>query len=419
MMSAIIRDEPVEYWVWGEDNIEQGARDQMQRAAELPIAVQGALMPDAHQGYGLPIGGVLATKGAVIPYAVGVDIACRVRLTIFDTKPYILEQKRDKFRKIIEDNTRFGIGKGTELDDPHNHAVMDDPAWQNTDLLRGLKTTAWRQLGSSGSGNHFVEFGKLTVTKPIAGDSKAEGEGSRAYGTVPKGEYLALLSHSGSRGLGAQIADHYTKIAMNQHQELPKEYRHLAWLDMNHIGAEYWVAMNLAGRYASANHAIIHDLISEALGFSVLGGVENHHNFAWLEEHDGEQVYVHRKGATPAGDGVYGVIPGSMTAPGFVVQGLGKAESLNSAAHGAGRQMSRGQAFRTLDWDRVNHKLKSAKVDLISAGLDEAPFAYKDIEQVMAAQSELVTSVASFQPMMVKMAPPKGRARSKRKKRKK
>jgi tRNA-splicing ligase RtcB len=417
-MMSDLREDPVPYKVWGDD-IEQGALQQMERAARLPVAVRGALMPDAHQGYGLPIGGVLATESAVIPYAVGVDIACRMKMTVFDASPHVIGQKRDKFRKILEENTRFGIGRNTELDNPHDHPVMDDPAWNQIAFLRDLKSKAWRQLGSSGSGNHFVEFGELHVKETIAGEDVPEGEGSRTFGNIPPGIYLALLSHSGSRGLGASIADQYTKIAMDQHPELPGDFKHLAWLDMGGVGIEYWAAMNLAGRYASANHAIIHNLIADKLRFDVLGGVENHHNFAWKENVNDQELIVHRKGATPAGDGVFGVIPGSMIAPGFVVRGLGSADSINSAAHGAGRRMSRGAAFKAFNWEQVSHKLKNADVELLSAGLDESPGAYKDIVEVMAAQEDLVVSAAKFTPRMVKMAPGKDdRKRRRGKKRK-
>jgi tRNA-splicing ligase RtcB (3'-phosphate/5'-hydroxy nucleic acid ligase) len=399
---SVIRDEAISYKIWGKQNIDPNALKQMQRAARLPIASHGALMPDAHSGYGLPIGGVLATKDAVIPYAVGMDIACRVRLTIFDTPPHILGQKRDKFRKILESNTHFGTGRGYEQ--PHNHAVMDDDAFQTLESVHGLKDKAWRQLGTSGSGNHFVEFGALTVHEEFDGTGNDNDEGSRTFGQIPPGKYLALLSHSGSRGLGFQIAEHFTALAISLHPELPKDYQHLAWLDMNsHFGQEYWRAMQLSGRYASANHAVIHNKIIEALRLDVLGGIENHHNFAWEEEHNGETLYVHRKGATPAAEGVFSVIPGTMRDPGFVVRGKGNAESLNSAAHGAGRQLSRVQAIKHFEWDDIERQLKKKGVELLAAGLDEAPGAYKDIQQVMAAQSDLVETLGEFQPLLVKM----------------
>ncbi|PJF43817.1 MAG: RNA-splicing ligase RtcB [Phototrophicales bacterium] len=397
-----LREKPVPYSIWGASYIEPSAIDQMERAARLPIAVRGVLMPDAHTGYGLPIGGVLATENAVIPYAVGVDIACRMRLTVFNVSPHILGQKRDKFRKAIEDNTCFGAGG--ELSVRQDHPVMQDPTFNELDIARDLKDLAWRQLGSSGSGNHFVEFGTLIVHEDIVGDESDVGEGSRTFGNIPSGKYLALLSHSGSRGLGFQIANHFTQIAMSQHPELPKEYKHLAWLDMNsYWGQAYWRAMQLAGRYASANHAIIHRRITEALRLEVLGGVENHHNFAWQEEHDGRTLYVHRKGATPANLGVYGVIPGTMRDAGFVVRGKGNTDALYSASHGAGRQFSRQQAYKRFEWDEVERQLKKHGVELLSASLDETPGAYKNIRNIMAAQEDLVDIVGEFQPLLVKM----------------
>ncbi|MDW8299351.1 MAG: RtcB family protein [Anaerolineae bacterium] len=380
------------YQVWGREQIEHGALQQMERAVRLPISVRGALMPDAHQGYGLPIGGVLATHNAVIPYAVGVDIACRMRLTIFDASPHLLDQKRDRFRKALEENTCFGAGNAWSV--PRQHPVMDDPMWREHPVARKLKDIAWQQLGTSGSGNHFVEFGILNVSTPF----------ETAQGAIPVGRYLALLSHSGSRRFGYEIANHYTKIAMQRHSSLPKDFIHLAWLDLDwSAGAEYWEAMQLAGRYASANHAIIHSQIVGAVRLPVLGVVENHHNFAWREVVDGQEVIVHRKGATPAGEGVLGVIPGSMGDHGYVVRGRGVSAALNSAAHGAGRRMSRAEAFKRFDWDVIKRKLREKGIEVLSAGLDEVPNCYKDIDEVMAAQADLVETLASFQPKLVKM----------------
>ena len=169
-------------------------------------------------------------------------------------------------------------------------------------------------------------------------------------------------------------------------------------------GQEYWMAMNLAGDYASACHEVIHDRLTKAIGGTSLARVENHHNFAWKEMHDGKEVIVHRKGATPASKGVLGIIPGSMTAPGFLVRGKGEYSSINSASHGAGRQMSRTQALKTITKEEMKSILKDHGVNLIGAGLDEAPMAYKDINIVMAAQKELVDVLAKFTPKMVRMA---------------
>jgi tRNA-splicing ligase RtcB len=228
---------------------------------------------------------------------------------------------------------------------------------------------------------------------------------------LPAGTYLALLSHSGSRGAGAQVADFYSKLARSRHPELPQELGRLAWLDLaSEEGQQYWAAMELMGEYAAANHALIHRHVAAALGAEVLLDVENHHNFAWRERHrraDGTEadVIVHRKGATPAGAGTIGVIPGSMATPGYVVRGKGGAGSLDSASHGAGRRMSRTRAKQQYRWAEVNAFLRERGVTLISAGLDEVPMAYKDIDAVMAAQQDLVEVLARFDPRLVKMAP--------------
>ncbi len=375
------------YRVWGTD-IEDEARAQMDAAMHLPVTVAGALRPDAHVGYGLPIGGVLATEEAVIPYGVGVDIACRMMMTIFDVPPAVLTREHDLYRGAIEKNTRFGVGAAWK--ERKHHPVLDED-WNVTPVTRNLKDKAHSQLGTSGSGNHFVEFGEIVFEMGDAG--------------IPAGTYLALLSHSGSRNAGAQIADHYTRVAKSLHPELEGHQKNLAWLDMSREGAEYFAAMELMGKYASANHHVIHDLIVHYLGHPVLKQVENHHNFAWREQHKGRNVIVHRKGATPAGAGVLGVIPGSMAAPGFLVQGLGNPASLNSTSHGAGRRMSRKAAMKTFHWSQVKEYLKQQGVELISGGLDEVPWAYKDIIDVMNAQQDLAAPIARFMPRLVKMAP--------------
>ena len=227
---------------------------------------------------------------------------------------------------------------------------------------------------------------------------------------VAAGEYVALLSHSGSRGTGAAVCDYYSKMAFARWGDLPSELKRLAWLSMDtQEGQEYWAAMELMGQYAAANHACIHRHVAENLGAQVLLDLENHHNFAWKERHViagvEREVIVHRKGATPAGEGVLGIIPGSMATPGFVVSGKGNAESLNSASHGAGRMMSRTAAVKKFNWKEVNKFLQQRGVTLISAGLDEVPMAYKNIREVMEAQHDLVKIMGQFDPKLVKMAP--------------
>ncbi len=399
----VIREAPAQWRQWGE-GLEPEAVNQMARACQLPIAVAGALMPDAHVGYGLPIGGVLATDGAVIPYAVGVDIACRMKLTVVDWPVRDLDRKRDRLARAIEEETRFGVGASFKA--RRQHEVLDAD-WTVSPVTRQNKDRAWAQLGTSGSGNHFVEFGLFT--------NEAEIPGAGGKPALLPGTYVALLSHSGSRGTGALTCDYYSKRAMARHPDLPKEHRHLAWLPLDsEEGAEYWAAMELMGQYAAANHALIHRHIAEHLGVEVLLDVENHHNFAWKERHlmggVEREVVVHRKGATPAHVGVLGVIPGSMATPGFLVRGRGGADSLGSASHGAGRVMSRTKAIKTFAWGKVNRVLKERNVHLLSAGLDEVPMVYKDIHQVMAAQSDLVDVLGRFEPRLVKMAPSGERA---------
>lgn len=382
-----LRDD-LDYPCWGDD-IDPDAHRQMRNACRLPITVAGALMPDAHVGYGLPIGGVLATDNAVIPYAVGVDIACRVKMTVFDLPPERLREDLTRFKNILSRETLFGVGAKWH-DRPPDHPVMDED-WGFAPIVKQVKELAWKQLGTSGSGNHFVEFGVVEF------DSGRVG--------VEPGRYVAVVSHSGSRGAGNRIASYYSRLARGLRPNLPKELHHLAWLSLDADGAEYWAAMELMGRYAHANHEIIHNKLVRAVGESVLYQVENHHNFAWKEQHSGREVIVHRKGATPAGKGVVGYIPGSMTAPGYLVEGLGDPRSLDSASHGAGRRMSRKQAKQETTWADMNAYLREKGVTLLSAGRDETPHAYKDIEAVMAAQSALVRKVARFTPRVVCMAP--------------
>ena len=382
----------VAYRQWGE-GLDHEAVMQMERACLLPVSVAGALMPDAHVGYGLPIGGVLATDNAVIPYAVGVDIACRMKMTVLDLPVRDLEKKADRLTRAIEAETRFGVG--AKFQHRRAHEVLDAD-WSVSPVTKQNKDKAWSQLGTSGSGNHFVEFGLFTASEPIR--------------DLAPGTYLALLSHSGSRGTGAAVCDHYSKLAFAGFPDLPSELKRLAWLSLDsQPGQEYWQAMELMGAYAAANHACIHRHIAEHLGAQVLLDLENHHNFAWKERHIiggvEREVVVHRKGATPAEAGVLGIIPGSMAAPGYVVRGRGHPDSLNSASHGAGRAMSRTAANQKFNWSDVHRQLREQGVTLISAGLDEVPLAYKDIRQVMAAQTDLVEVLGEFNPKLVKMAP--------------
>jgi tRNA-splicing ligase RtcB len=382
---------PISYQTWGAAGIDEASHQQMRQACALPMAVGAALMPDAHVGYGLPIGGVLALDNAVVPYAVGVDIACRMKLSILDVPASMLTRpkRQDDFDEALERGTRFGVGVAHKQ--RQSHAVMDED-WSVTSVTRENKDKAWSQLGTSGSGNHFAEFGLLTLEKPDA-----------ELG-LDAGRYVALLSHSGSRGTGATVCSVYSDLARKLLPPLEQQYDKLAWLSLDsEPGQEYWAAMNLMGNYAAANHDVLHRLVTQELGAEIIAGVENHHNFAWRETHGGREMIVHRKGATPAGVGVLGVIPGSMADPAFVVRGKGNAASLNSASHGAGRCMSRTQAKKKFNWQATKSDLAKRGIRVLSAGADEVPGVYKPIEQVMQEQQDLVEVVARFDPKIVKM----------------
>lgn len=283
-----LRSQSLPYPIYGKDHIETGALAQMDRAMSLPISIAGALMPDAHEGYGLPIGGVLATdENMVIPYAVGVDIACRMCMSIYPVSSNQVDLKKDKLMDLLGLHTIFGVGSKNK--NHFNTEVFDRPEWNATEFIRKNRDLAFSQLGTSGAGNHFVEWGELTVLADVPEIN------------LIKGKYLALLSHSGSRGFGNEVASYYSKVAMSK-VSLPKEARHLVWLNLSsQEGNKYWIAMNLAGEYASANHREIHQKIARGFGLQSSSTIENHHNFAWKEQlPNGQTAIVHRKGATPA-----------------------------------------------------------------------------------------------------------------------
>ncbi len=376
--------------IFGEDQIDPEAIRQMEMAISLPISLKGALMPDAHVGYGLPIGGVLATYNSVIPYGVGMDIGCRMCLSVFSFPPEKIQKDRDLIKNILINETRFGFA---EFDDVKDHEILERKEFKEIKFLKSLKQKFYDQLGTSGHGNHFVDIGYIKIP-----------EYSELIKIQP-GEYFAVLSHSGSRNFGSEVCKHYTRIAKDK-LDLSGEAAQLAWLELDtQEGQEYWAAMNLAGDYSHANHRIIHQRLSKAFGEEPLTIIENHHNFAWKEKLDtGEEVIIHRKGATPAGIGDVGIIPGTMASPAFIVAGKGNEESLNSAAHGAGRLMSRKKAKKTFNFGQMKKYLEEQGIMLLGSGVDESPFAYKDIHQVMEYQKDLVEVLGNFYPKIVRMA---------------
>ena len=303
---------------WG-DGLEPEAVMQMENACALPVAVAGALMPDAHVGYGLPIGGVLATENAVIPYAVGVDIACRMKLTVLDSPGQ--HHRRSRQDRLTQ---RHRGARRASASAPSSSTAASTRCWTRTGPSRPVtqqhKDKAWAQLGTSGSGNHFVEFGAFTVAR-----------GARELGLEPGS--TSRCSRTAARAARARrCATTTASIAMGRHRELPKraEAPRVARSLDSQAGQEYWAAMNLMGHYAAANHALIHRTSRRKLGADVIArrreppqlrleGTRTSSNG------DEREVIVHRKGATPAGAGVLGVIPGSMASPGFVVRGKGNA----------------------------------------------------------------------------------------------
>jgi tRNA-splicing ligase RtcB (3'-phosphate/5'-hydroxy nucleic acid ligase) len=388
--SFILNDQPVHYDVFGNRHIDHNAMKQMETVMRLPVTARGALMPDAHHGYGMPVGSVIATRNAVIPFGVGMDIGCRMAMTIVDLPVQYLEHRTYELKKAIQTCTHFGNDGG--LDQRPEHSILDHGHFGATPLLKRLHGKAVRQLGTSGAGNHFVEWGIAELK-----------EGNHLG--LAAGHYTAILSHSGSRSLGAGIAQHFTEVAMQQCR-LPSEAKSLAWLALSsEAGQEYWLSMNLAGEYAKACHEVIHDKLCHAMGATVLGKIGNHHNFAWLEAlDDGAEYVVHRKGATPAAYGVPGIIPGSMACPGYIVTGLGNVASLNSASHGAGRRFSRAKAKNTFTMSGLAKELQKKKVTLIGGSTEEAPGAYKDIDLIMKSQTNLVRVEGTFHPRVVRMA---------------
>lgn len=370
------------------DHIPANAVDQMYTVMRLPMAMRGALMPDAHLGYAMPIGGVAALEGAISPSFVGYDISCMVQLSILDLEVESFEQERTYFASVMQDVTSFGVGADFARGE-RDHAVMSDSAWGEVKIPAKLKSLAQQQLGSSGGGNHFADLVAIEMLMDL--DGLAAGD-----------KRVGLLTHSGSRGTGHKLATHYVRVA-EQYTNLvakgiPKGYE---WLPLDHeLGQEYFAAMTLMGAYAKANHDLIHDHFCLAAGLHTTQRIWNRHNYAWIE---GNEV-IHRKGATPADVGQLGLIPGTSGTASYLVRGLGNADSMNSSSHGAGRWFSRSEAKR--QHDEAKFQRHMAASDILHFGLapDESFMAYKDIEMVMGLQDGvLVETVARMTPRVVIM----------------
>jgi tRNA-splicing ligase RtcB len=357
---------PIKAWAERAEDLEPSCIDQAKDVANLPCVVSHvALMPDTHQGYGMPIGGVAALKGALSPYMVGVDIGCGMMAV----KTYIeagqFRQERERILNEVMAAVPMGVG-GTR-----DKAVRSDNERMFDFIDEDEMDVIHRQIGTLGSGNHFIEFG-------------SDGDG-----------VLWFVIHSGSRRLGQKVANHHHQVAVRQCQELgitlPTE--HLAFLTEGTDEFErYRQDLGYALKYAQENRAAMAQDILRILGNPNTRTVNVHHNFATIEHHFGEWVWVHRKGATRAACGGSLVIPMNMGDGVVIGTGLGNPESFDSCSHGAGRLMGRNQAKKRLDRVAEEQSLVDRDILLMSNGdvLDEMPGAYKNAEYVMRMQEDLV-----------------------------
>ena len=388
--------------VWGSPD--EGALAQARTCARTGNVVQTLLMADHHKGYSQPIGGVVVYDGQISPSGVGYDIGCgnkavRTRLYAADIKPQL-----PKLMDTIARSISFGIGRVNQ--ERVDHALFDDPDWAvyqtlGTPIHDKLKTLARDQLGTVGSGNHFVDL------------FEEAGSGR-----------LWIANHFGSRGFGHRTASGFLNLAAgrgfldNAPGEKMEQPPVLLDLDCE-LGEMYERAMRLAGRYAYAGRDYVMDQVLRILGADADFEVHNHHNYAWRERHDGREVMVVRKGATPSAPGQLGFIGGSMGDISVIVQGKDSAENKEafySTVHGAGRIMSRTQAAGRLNWktrvrtggqiakEQMMAAVASFGVELRGAGTDESPFVYRSLRQVLDAHAETIDVLHTLKPIGVCMA---------------
>ena len=387
-----MKDEPAPLRLFGDvdTHIPGNAVKQMQTVMRIPVARSGSLMPDAHLGYAMPIGGVADLDEAISPSFVGYDISCMVQLSILDVSQEAFMADRVALAGVLKQITAFGLGSDFKAGE-RQHAVMDDPRWTDIEAAKRLRSLAQRQLGSSGGGNHFADLVLIDLFEPL-------------NGFETDSQLVGLLTHSGSRGVGHKLATYFVKLAQKINFQLargiPKGYQ---WLSIrSDPGEQYYQAMRLMGHYAHANHDLIHDHFLELSGLGQRRRIWNRHNFAWYDDEQGS--VLHRKGATPAGLGVLGLVPGTSGTPSYLVRGLGKLESHHSSSHGAGRWFSRTEARRRHDAKSFRKHMR--KADILHYGLepDETIMAYKDIEMVIGLQNGvLVEPIARMQPKVVIM----------------
>lgn len=383
-MKTVIKTEklPIKIWL-KEGEMEEGALKQARNLANLPFAYKHiAIMPDTHQGYGMPIGAILATKGAIIPNAVGVDIGCGM----CSLRTNLEELETADLKKIMT-QIRKSVPVGYK-----RHSSPQEESWMpelkgNLPIAEQEYENALYQIGTLGGGNHFVEIQK----------------GSDGY--------IWIMIHSGSRNIGFTVANHYNKLAQAKNKvsgnKVPMDLAYLSEDDKDY--ELYWNEMNYCIDFALANRKLMMERTKMAFK-DILPEVEftdfinKPHNFASIETHFGEKVIVHRKGATRAREGEWGMIPGSQGTRSFLVKGKGNVHSFESCSHGAGRVMSRAQARKKLDLKKESKALEEQGI--LHAirhrnDLDEAPSSYKNIEEVMANQMDLVDIQIELQPLAV------------------
>lgn len=330
----------------------------------------------------MPVGGVLLTEKAVVPSAVGVDISCMVQLVVTDFPIENLNADLPYYADIVQKHTRFGKGSEYEQDNYQEHEVLDDPLWSNKALgASRLLDLARKQLGSSGSGNHFVDLVEVRPHIPLSDEVQA-GQ-----------SYVGILSHSGSRGPGFKTALEYMKIAAQYLASTSSGYHsQMGYLPLEtEAGSAYWLEMMLMGKFAQANHEVIADNILKAMGAEALFLARSRHNFAFLDQTSGN--IITRKGATPAARGVVGLLPGTSGTKSYITRGLGNPNALMSSAHGAGRVSSRTQAKEVHDQETFEAFMDHFEIEYRGVATDETPFAYKDIEKVVDAQEDVLTNV--------------------------
>lgn len=384
-MRRIVKSEtiPIKLWL---DDMEDGAMQQAKNLANLPFAFHHiAIMPDAHFGFGMPIGGILAADNVIIPNAVGVDIGCGM-CSVKTSADHIDEKTLKSVMQAIRKTVPLGF-KHQKKKQPHE--AMPSVETDDLPIVRSEYENARAQVGTLGGGNHFIEI--------------QQGTDGRVW----------FMIHSGSRNLGYRVANHYNKLAISLNKkwksQLPTSWQ-LAYLPMDsNAGHTYYREMSYCVKFAQANRALMqkqveHAFLEHMTDIRFETPINIAHNYAAEELHFGKHVYVHRKGATRAETGDTGIIPGSQGKESFIVSGKSNPESFNSCSHGAGRKMGRKQARKQLDLDKERHRLERKNILHSLRGkkdLDEAPGAYKNIETVIENQQDLIDIIDVLQPMAV------------------